>query len=217
MAAAALALWLFVTFADNGATWLPLTRSDLAELLAGGKNGGAVKIETLDALFAAAETGREPQISKREHWLQAEKSRLSNILASGETVWVASNADIPLTIVAAGKAERIHTLRIQFPIVNYSESQAKRAQDTLSDLFTRIYPEWAEAREWPRQSLQDAWDTYRPNAIKSPNDRIVRKAVDGITSATFGVPPDIVVYTVTVRERCIPDAGQRGLFQRIIC
>jgi hypothetical protein len=49
------------------------------------------------------------------------------------------------------------------------------------------------------------------------NDQVIKKTLGGITSATFGVPPDIVVYTITARDSCIPDAKQGNPFDRLIC
>ncbi|MDT3688092.1 MAG: hypothetical protein RO009_23990 [Pseudorhodoplanes sp.] len=217
VAVAALAASLFLARTDSGLPWLPLTRSDLIRLLAGDKSGDVVKIETPEDLFVTTKAGDQKVIAKLESRFKAEKSRLSNALASGETVWVASNPEIPLSVIAAGEGERIHTLRVNFPIVNYTESQSKRALDALSALFMSVYPEWTEANEWPKQSLKNSWDTFGSKAMKNPNDRIVKKTLNGFTSATFGIPPDIVVYTITARENCIPNANHGNPFQRIIC
>jgi hypothetical protein len=50
-----------------------------------------------------------------------------------------------------------------------------------------------------------------------PNDLIIKKKCGDITSATFGVPPDIVVYTIAARDGCIPDAKQGDPLGRLIC
>ncbi len=87
----------------------------------------------------------------------------------------------------------------------------------LSGLFKSLYPDWPEAQDWPTASLKAAWDTS-PLVTKTmpadPNDQIIKKHLHGITSATFGVPPDVVIYTITAREACVPDVKQGNPFER---
>jgi hypothetical protein len=69
-------------------------------------------------------------------------------------------------------------------------------------------------------SLKEAWNIH-PLVTKKmpadPNDLIIKKNLGGITSATFGVPPDIVVYTITGRDGCVPDVKQGDPPDQLIC
>lgn len=205
--------------APDSPNWLLLTRSELVNVTVGSISTEALKIETLDEYIAQIGAGAQsnPTIARR---LEGVRAELGKALPPGDTVWFASNPAIPLMIVMAGNGEHIHSLRVTVPVVNYSEAQNKRVFDTLGALFKRIYPGWADAEKWPQDSLRDAWSKSPLVTRVAPansNDQIVRKTLDGVTSATFGVPPDIVVYTVTTLDKCIPDIGQGNPFQRIIC
>jgi hypothetical protein len=136
--------------------------------------------------------------------------------------WIATNPALALGILIAGKDNNIHTIRIPvFTLgVTANQEKADRVFRLLSDLFSNIYPDWPEAQSWPTVSLKEAWN-INPLVTKTvptdPNDQIIKKSMRGITSATFGVPPDIVVYVVTARDACIPDVKQGNPFDRLIC
>lgn len=171
--------------ASDGNPWLPLTRSEIIELTVGATNRESLKIETSDV----------------------QKAKLIGFLPSDDTIWMAANAAIPLTMVMAGRDRRVDSLRITVPVVNYSQAQTDRVFGILVALFKHLYPEWADAAKWPWDSLLEAWK----------KGQIIRKEVDGITNATFGVPPDVVVYTITTRDQCVPDVDRGNPFQRPIC
>jgi hypothetical protein len=217
--------------ASGTGDWLPLTRSDLFRLLAREKDTAIVRAETLEDMQRLFLAGPKAD-SKAIHYLEARPAELTSILApdevlaSDETISIVWNPAVPLTLVVAGQEERIHSLRATAPVVNYTHSQSDHVFAFLSALFTSIYPAWLDAREWPIKALQEAWALHpiaRTEPLHNPNDMIVRRRINGITNATFGVPPDIVVYAITSREDCIPyvDRGnplqKRNPFGRLIC
>jgi hypothetical protein len=65
--------------------------------------------------------------------------------------------------------------------------------------------------------------SYKGPPLKDPSNVIIKKNIDGIISATFGVPPDIIFYTVTARPLCVPRVDEskplqrRHPIQRFIC
>ncbi len=165
--------------------WLPLRRSEITELTVGATNAGSLKIETSDVPTA----------------------KLTGFLPPNDTIWIASNPAIPLTMVIAGEDQNVDSLRITIPIVDYSTAQTDRVFASLAMLFQRLYPNWADAAKWPSDSLLEAWK----------NSSLPTKKIGWITNATFGVPPDIVVYTVTARDQCVPNGNRGNPFQRLIC
>jgi hypothetical protein len=136
-----------------------------------------------------------------------QKAKLNGFLPPDHTIWIASNPAIPLGIVMAGRDQNVDALRITLPVVNHSQAQSERISAILVTLFRRLYPDWADAAKWPLESGLEAWK----------NGGVIRKKISGITTATFGVPPDIVVYTITTRDQCVPDATRGNPFQRLIC
>jgi hypothetical protein len=182
--------------------WLPLTKSQIVNLTVGSANTESLKIELVD---------------------EQTKVKKTKSLAVDESVWVAANAALAMGILMAGKDENIHTIRIPVFTLGMSKYQEKadRVFKLLSDLFSNVYPNWPEARGWPMSSLNEAWNIHPLVTKKTPtdpNDLIIKKNLGGITSATFGVPPDIVVYTITARDGCIPDVKQGDdPLHRLIC
>jgi hypothetical protein len=181
--------------------WLPLTKSQITNLTVGSANTESLKIELVD---------------------EQTKVKKTRSLAVDESVWVATNATLAMGMVMAGKDENIHTIRIPVFTLGLSANRDKadRVFRLLSDLFINIFPDWPEARGWPMSSLKEAWN-INPLVTKKmptdPNDQIIKKNLGGITIATFGVPPNIVVYTITARDGCIPDVKRGNPFDRLIC
>jgi hypothetical protein len=181
--------------------WVPLTKSQIVNLTVGSANTESLKIELVD---------------------EQTKVKKTKSLAVDESVWVATNAALAMGILMAGRDENIHTIRIPVFTLGMLANQEKtdRFFGLLSDLFSNIFPDWPEARGWPMSSLKEAWN-INPLVTKKtpsdPNDQIIKKNLGSITSATFGVPPDIVVYTITARDSCIPDLKQGNPFDRLIC
>jgi hypothetical protein len=170
--------------------WLPLTKSQIVNLTVGSANVESLKIKLGD---------------------EQTKAKYAKSLAADESMWVAHNPALAMAIAMAGKDENIHTIRIPVPFTSMvPKERGDRVFRLLSDLFSNIYPDWPEARDWPKSSLKEAWDKYNEarKMPAEPNDQIIKKTLGGITSATFGAAPDIVFYTITVRNVCIPDMKQ---------
>jgi hypothetical protein len=203
------------TAESDGGRWLPIKRSELIQLLAGDSGVDAVKIETLQDFLATAPLTLSPE---RLRDLEGQKIELANNLAPDDAVWIASNESIQLSMAMAGRNDSIHTVRVYVPVVNYSYEQSDRVFGALSALFKTIYPDWSEAEEWPQKSLTNAWEMhpflYKGPPLRDPNDVIIKKNIDGIISATFGVPPDLVFYTVTARPICVPRIDESNPLQR---
>jgi len=183
--------------AEDTSAWLPVTRSDV------------------DAL--ATQTLHFQGLKSVPLVLPANQR---NGLAEDDAVWSISGKGLPLGIFMAGQGERIHTIHIYFPVVNESETQSREAIELMDALFARVYPDWPGARQWPQDSLGASWNgspLVTHTMPKDPNDLIIRKTLGGITSSTVGVPPDLVVYSITVRARCVPDAKRENPFQRVVC
>ncbi len=178
-------------------TWLPLKKADVQK----------IAIETLGASASGFKA------------MNAAANQRTGLDAS-DTISVIQKKEVPLVIIVAGKGETIHSLHIYFPVVNNSEAQNQAGLKFLSALFKRLYPTWTGAEKWPEDSLRASWNaspliTHR--APTDPDSLIIRKSLDGITSSTVGVPPDLVVYSVTVRTACIPEATRGNPFQRLVC
>jgi len=188
---------IFMASVSSGiaSDWLPLSRSQTVNLTVGSANTESLKIELVD---------------------EQAKAKKTKALAPDESVWVAVNTTLAMGILMAGKGENIHTIRIPVFTLGMSANQEKadRFFGLLSDLFSNIFPDWPEARAWPMNSLREAWN-INPLVTKKmptdPNDQIIKKKLGGITSATFGVPPDMVIYTITARDGCIPDVSREIL------
>jgi len=153
--------------------WLPLTKSQIVDLTVGSANTESLKIELVD---------------------EQTKAKKTKSLAVDESVWAATNTALAIGILMAGKDENIHTIRIPVFTLGLSASQerADRVFGLLSDLFGNIFPDWPEARGWPRSSLKEAWNIH-PLVTKKmpadPDDLVIRKTLGGITIARLVYRP----------------------------
>ena len=188
-------------------TWLPVSAAELVQLLREARFEDA-SIENL-ADIPDKERGNPSQTPFAQ-----EMQRLRGILTPGETVSVITSRTGQIFIFVIGRGDRLHTLRVTLPVVNFRQDVSDRVMRTLKTLFKRTYPQWQQAEDWPVESLKQAWNLKR---IRAGGDPIVLHRQDGITSATFGVPPDILAYTITARQRCVPTKEQRDHFQRSVC
>jgi hypothetical protein len=182
----------------RAAGFLPLTRTQIVGLIAGAEPRGAVEVKTVDA----------------------KKTRPAEAFAPGDELSVVRNSKFELGIFLAGKGENIHSIRILVPVVGYSREQADQVFKMLSSLFVKIYPSWPDAAKWPKDSLSKSWSISPLMTGKTPantDDLIIRHETGGVTSATFGVPPDIVVYSITTHAECIPTTKTGNPFQRAVC
>ncbi len=179
------------------ARFLPLTKSAIVALVAESLQSKALKAEPM-TLPPAQRSG----------------------LAPDDSVWRIVASPIPVAIFIAGKDENVYALHVYFPVVRANPEDGKRIGAMLSALFKAIYPNWPDAEKWPQASLATTWNAsplmHKPIPA-DPNDLIDKKTIDGITSATVGVPPDLVVYSVTTRAQCIPDIRRGNPFQRVVC
>lgn len=212
--------------------WLPLTRTEIVDLLGDGAAGEILTVETWrDALESAddelAQRGhvmtrfQAEQIKRRKGIYESHIEELEEIHAAGETVWqVASAPDEEMAMITmAGKGEAVHTLRLVVA-TDRPEAESEILFKNLGILFQRVYPDWPEARAWPKESLIEAWNMsplVREESLENPDDAVVTEARGGIISSTVGVPPDIVLYTITTRDRCTPNSDRGNPFARIIC
>lgn len=206
-----------VASAAEPTPWLPISKTDLIAA-------------TFDELNAT------PTVKSMVEVLKERRSRpgldsdgqaridamLKEIAAlAGDSVLIAATEKPPLSVTFAAQGERVHTIRVFVPVVSYRDKRnADQVFTNLSNLFARIYPTWRGARNWPKDSLGKSWNAHpwlTKQPLRDPNDLIPRTTIDGVTSATFGVPPDLVVYTITTRSKCIPDAHKVDPFRRAIC
>jgi hypothetical protein len=138
-----------------------------------------------------------------------------------EQIWALFQNDFPVQLTAAGKGDRLYAIRIGFPIVNVREEQKEQAFALLSRLFERTYGGSSGMSEWPERSLGQAWQArVGPDGnqlVWDPATALVRTERNGVISATFGTPPDFVVYLVTAREECIPPPVFGELVNRVVC
>jgi hypothetical protein len=182
--------------APDADAWLPIKRSQIEQLAASAVDGEAFTVRTLDVSSA----------------------KLGGSLPDDDTIWVMTNRT--LGIAMAGKGDGIRALRVTVPVVNYSMAQGERVFAFLSALLEAVYPNWSDAGKWPQVSMKEAWEKSPLVTGSMPanaNDLLVQRSFDGIVSATFGVPPDIVVYAITTRAQCVPDLARGNPFQRVLC
>jgi hypothetical protein len=201
--------------------WLPIKRADLVRLVAGeGNDTDKVKIVGREEMISILRGGAKakPEVVERA---EAKWKELSDLLAPDNEVLFLSGPAYPRGVLAAGSGENIHSVRIVLVTLGLSRKEESDAVfNFLSQLFKALYPDWADAGDWPSTSLKESWAMYAPDRQRSladPNDVIIRKELNGITSATFGIPPDIVVFTATARAKCVPDVRRGNPFERIIC
>ena len=201
--------------------WLPIKRADLMRLVAGeGNDTDTVKIMGREEMISILRAGAKakPEIVERA---EAKWKELSDLLAPDSEVLLLSGPAYPGGVLAAGSGENIHSIRIALYTLGLSrKEQSDVVFNFLSQLFKALYPDWADAGDWPTTSWKESWAMYAPDRQRSltdPNDVIIRKELNGITSATFGIPPDIVVFTATARAKCVPNVRPGNPFERIIC
>jgi hypothetical protein len=198
---------------------LPLKRSELVAVLTDENTGLPLKTETLDEIITRVRTAprlRDPDLND----LEGAKGELSAKLP-GDDIWIVGDDAVPFGAIMAGRGDDIHTIRLRVVTVSVrSREEGARINTMLSAVFSRIYPNWPEAAQWPAKSFADTWSLWEPvitDPKRDPNEFVIRKTIDGITSATFGVPPDLVEFVATTREQCIPDMRDRSFHRRGIC
>jgi hypothetical protein len=201
--------------------WLPLKKAEVIRILAEDAGIDAVTVETLQQMVAKVRDS-DPERARK---VEAQQTELTNLFAPDDQVWVATNPGPGLSIVLAGRDEHVHSLRV--PVVILEQRKVHRAYAVVSAIYHAVYPTWTEAKEWPVTSVREAWRRHPLNDKRPPlddaNDVIVKRSIGGITSATFGALPDLVVYAITARKQCIPfvDRGnpleRHNPLGRVIC
>jgi hypothetical protein len=202
--------------------WLPFQQSDLLTMLNDAGFEKSIIITPEAALDPERSTLTDEQKARRADQQAKERERLSSVLAAGDTVWAILAEPGPLIITAAGRGEQVHSLRATLPVVNYSEANAHRILEFISLLFMKTYPNWDGAKLWHQESAARTWQAWSrvvdDHDASAQADLIAVHRQDGITAASFGVPPDVIIYTITTRERCVPTLEQTdNLMQRSIC
>jgi hypothetical protein len=199
--AALMSFFASSTQAKEADRWLPLKRSELLALLTQGDASFPFKVTTLDD---ANSLKTEPSARLLE-----------------DDVWSISDETTPMSVTVASRGEDVHSIRVWIAPVNFrSDEQGNRIFALIVAIFTRIYPNWPEAAEWPAKSFAESWSLWEPVITDPKRDRnefLVRATINGITSATFGVPPDWAIFTATTRPQCVPDMRDPGLLRRVIC
>lgn len=213
--------------ASSGAaeSWLPLSRSELVRILTQASKGSPLTVDTVEEYVSHLRARLDAEAQRSGQSERAERAEIERLEAAAgllapDSVWFMHGPELPIWVIMAGSGERVHSLKITVPVVNHSESESDRVFAALAELFSAVYPDWPEAREWPVQSLQAAWDNHplaRNTPLADPEDVFIRKSFHGVASTTYGVPPDIVVYDVTVRDNCVPSLAKGNPFQRLIC
>jgi len=212
-----LILAAFAAVADARSQWLPISKSDLLAIMFEKLNSAPkVKMFSDDLRAERSKPGLDREAIER---FDAMSNEIATLV--GDSVWVATTNNPPLRVTFAAQGDRVHTIRIYVPVVSFRDKQAaEQVFANLSNLFARTYPAWPSAKNWPKDSLGRTWNanpllTNMP--VRDSNDLIPKTSIDGITSATFGVPPDLVIYTITTRPECVPDTHKFDPFSRLIC
>lgn len=208
-----------VSAAGNDAAWLPLDRSSLVQILTKDAGIDASALQPLDRHLArrrAALASDRNALDNLEEWAAEQRRRL----APGETAWVLDDPALPFIAIMVGNGEQIHSLRVGIALLDNNSRENDTAISRLADLYTVLYPDLPDVKVWLAESLMKAW---KKNLLAAqtppddPDDLFVRKTVDGISSSTIGVPPDLVGYTVTVRQRCIPVHAHGNPYANLVC
>lgn len=142
-------------------------------------------------------------------------------LAPTDRIWIVTPSGLDISIAMAGTDDRINTINIYEPLVNFSPKQGKLVEAFNNGLFQQLFPDWPEASSWWRDSLgrtwramADNWGTHDPAIM----DTFVERRTQGpVLLSTAGVPPDIQFWQLTVRPACEMDIHDPDVFQRWVC
>lgn len=162
-------------------SWLPLNRE---ELIAAALN--AIETEFPEGLMHS-------EFREREN--------------PDDTVWFyLEQENFPYSMALVGSGSRIHSLKIFIPVVNLDRADTDKAFRSVSEIFAAIFPDWTNAKEWPKKSLRLAWGDY---------EIIEEERKHGVTISTFASAPDVIYFVLTVRDRCIPSRHNLERFYRV--
>lgn len=213
----ACSVWVLPVVAPASPKWLPIEKSEVLALFVSEFGLGNDDILSMEQWLNQLRI-KYADDPKRLARVNEEQSRMKAEQGDEDEIWFVGRRSLPLLVAMIGVGEQVHSLRIGVPVVNLSKEEGERTFRVLSDLFEAIYPDWSDAKNWPTTSLKDSWN--RLAAMQrgdDPDKTLVRETRNGITSTTFGVPPDLVIYAVTVRKRCLPTATTGNPYERIVC
>jgi hypothetical protein len=160
----------------------------------------------------------EQLLESKDHHLISDQRR--NLSPDDKIVFLSAES-LGLTIATAGPTDRIHTIRIYFPVVNIRSSVLEsHTRPFAAALFEALFPLWVEGRTWFSESLAESWErmakSWEDNAAPT-QDLVVTHQEGHVNLSTIGVPPDIQIYIITVRPECQIDVMQEDVFQRWVC
>jgi hypothetical protein len=192
--------------------WLPFAHAELDELYARELDAENTEWVSLAQRFERARVAAQGKPRKLEK-LETRVARLAEVLDPRDEIQFLLSPDFSLAILVAGEGDKIHTVRMMVPLVNYTRDDQERAFAFLEQLHVRAFSsKWDGAKDWPKTSLATAWNLVATEMGKGEgetrrprNEMLITHTSDHVTAVTFGVPPDLVVYTITTRERCVPD------------
>ena len=201
--------------------WLPINKSEFIKLYAEKLNLPLKEPKPLDVWL----TAKRLELRSKPGQLRGVEAYFANsrnFITPGETLWLPGGGhEDNIQFALVGRGDRIHSFRVVVGEVNMFRDEGKKTKSFLSALFQKIYPNWPEATQWPLKSLKESWKIserlMRGDRSIPPNDSFIRTRREGITSSTFGVVPDVVIYSITVRQNCIPTLALGEPFRRAIC
>lgn len=104
-----------------------------------------------------------------------------------------------------GSTDRVHTVRIFFPVVSIGREEVVQSITVLNETFHAMVPEWSGAATWTEVSAHRSWQVVAELMAQGKGDRqkaYVRHTVGAVRLITFGVPPDFVTYMISILLYC---------------
>jgi len=203
---------VFLLSTSEKETWLPITKTEIVRIIAEG-------------MGADSKDSFSPVEYKRLYRSQIYFRTITGkeLIPPDYQVWRIPNEATPFGFAMVGKGEKIHSLKVMVPIVDYRDKDWEQTERIVSNLFKTVFPDWPKAGGWPLKSANKAmemaglWYEKKHKAQKMPyltrqeefQKLYISKSINGISSITFGIPPDIFSYTITARERCIRTKFER--------
>lgn len=115
-----------------------------------------------------------------------------------------------LWIAMFGGESDPHTVRLDYYPNNARGGESETVQEALDRLLVALFPNWADAPQWPEFAGARAWqETAKIMQDETAERRIpvLETERDGVWLAALGVPPDVVNYVVTTNPACRPSRG----------
>ncbi|MEQ9209728.1 MAG: hypothetical protein RLN96_07795, partial [Pseudomonadales bacterium] len=138
-------------------SWLPINQTELNEVYSSSFNLTSAREQTLAQVIAEKQRSLQNQPKKLERY----NSRMApwvDALLPEDTIYLLDNPNFSLPVLIAGDGEKIHTIRMMVPLVNYSREEQELGFSFLSDIHEKAFGfAWTAARTWPRDSLEATW------------------------------------------------------------